>query len=88
MPEVSFASALQSHVPCPTQRVDGETVRAALEASFRSVPRLRGYVLDEHGQLRFHVAVFVDGRAVADRTLGQAVAANSRIHVIQALSGG
>jgi hypothetical protein len=28
---------------------------------------LRGYVLDEHGSVRHHVAVFVDGQSIVDR---------------------
>lgn len=88
MPEVHFAQALQTHVNCPPQRVAGATVRDALEAAFAAAPRLRGYVLDEHGGLRHHVAVFVDGKALADRSLAAPVEARSRIHVIQALSGG
>lgn len=88
MPEVTFAQALQSHVSCPPQRVDAGTVRGALEAAFTAAPRLRGYVLDDQGALRPHVAVFVDGRAVADRSLEQAVPATAKVHVVQALSGG
>ncbi len=88
MPEVTFAQSIQTHVPCPPQQVAGTTVRDALEAAFRTDPRLRGYVLDEHGALRFHVAVFVDGKAVSDRSLRQTVAANADIFVVQALSGG
>ncbi|MBI5849587.1 MAG: MoaD/ThiS family protein [Planctomycetes bacterium] len=88
MPEVHFAQALQTHVPCQAQRVAATTVRAALDAAFAAAPRLRAYVLDEHGALRHHVAVFVDGKALADRTLATPVAEHSRIHVIQALSGG
>lgn len=88
MAEVTFAQALQSHVPCPSQRVAAGSVREALEAAFAIQPRMRGYVLDEQGALRFHVAVFVDGKAVADRSLAQPIGAGARIHVIQALSGG
>ncbi|MFO1050700.1 MAG: MoaD/ThiS family protein [Planctomycetota bacterium] len=88
MPQVTFAQSIQTHVPCPPQTVEGATVREALEASFRADPRLRGYVLDEHGGLRFHVAIFVDGKAVSDRTLRQTITADARVFVVQALSGG
>lgn len=60
-----------------------------LEAVFAANPRLRGYVLDEHGALRAHMVVFVDGRAVSDRhRLGDAVGPSSELFVMQALSGG
>ena len=45
----------------------------------------RGYVLDEQGDLRKHVFVFVDGRRAA---LGDTVRPESAIHVLQALTGG
>ena len=49
----------------------------------------RGYVLDEQGRLRQHVAVFIGGELIRDRTrLSDTVAANQDIFVMQALSGG
>ncbi|MBO9664967.1 MoaD/ThiS family protein [Dokdonella sp.] len=66
------------------QRLD-----AALEHLFAQHPRLRGYVLDEHGAVRHHVAIFVDGTAIRDkRHLQQPLAADSEVYVMQALSGG
>lgn len=89
MPRVSFTSNLQRHVPCPPCEVGGGTVREALAAAFQVYPRLRGYVLDEHGALRFHMAVFVDGEPISDRkTLSNPVSTASEIFVMQALSGG
>jgi sulfur carrier protein ThiS len=68
---------------------DAATVGEALAAAFALHPRLRGYVLDEQGVVRHHVAVFVDGAALRDkRDLSQPVAAGTEIHVMQALSGG
>ena len=89
MPTVTFAPALTRHVPCPPQDVDASTLRAALDASFRAAPAMRGYVLDEQGAVRKHVAVFVNGDMIASRTeLGQALAPSDRVMVIQALTGG
>ena len=52
-------------------------------------PPLRGYVLDEQGALRHHMAIFVDGSMIRDRdSLSDAVTPSSEIHVMQALSGG
>ena len=46
-------------------------------------------MLDEQGALRKHMAVFIDGEPVHDRTgLSDGVAAASQIYVMQALSGG
>ena len=89
MPRVSFTQNLRRHVDCPDTEVEGATVRAALEAVFAERPRLRDYVLDEQGALRLHVVVFVNGEQVADREgLGDAVAPDGDIRVMQALSGG
>jgi sulfur-carrier protein len=54
-----------------------------------SRPALRSYVLDDQGALRRHVAVYVNGRLVNDRTgLTDPVGPRDEIYVFQALSGG
>jgi sulfur-carrier protein len=89
MPRVVFTSNLQRHVSCPETQVASGTVRTALEQVFAAQPQARGYVLDEQGHLRKHVAVFVDGRRVRDRErLGDAVRESSEVYVMQALTGG
>ena len=89
MPTVSFTSALQRFLPAPTTQVDGATVAAALAAVFAARPALRGYVLDDQGMLRRHVAVYVNGNPVRDRErLADPVEARDEIYVFQALSGG
>jgi molybdopterin converting factor small subunit len=85
MPRVVFTSNLQRHVRCPEADVAAATVGAALEAVFDAQPQIRGYVLDEQGELRKHVFVFVDGRRAR---LCDRVQASSAIHVLQALTGG
>ena len=60
-----------------------------LAAVFDDHPQLRGYVLDDQGWLRKHVNVFVDGTMVKDRRhLLDEVCDDSRIFVMQSLSGG
>lgn len=89
MPSVSFTTALRRHLDAPPAEVAGGTVRAALEAVFRSNPRLRGYVLDDQGRLRRHVMIFVDGEAVRDRAgLSDPIGPAATLFVMQALSGG
>ena len=85
MPRVVFTSHLQRHVAAADSEVGGATVAAALEAVFSAQPQARGYVLDEQGELRKHVFLYVDGRRAA---LADAVRADSAIHVLQALTGG
>jgi molybdopterin synthase sulfur carrier subunit len=89
MPTVSFTDAIQRHVPCPPTEVAGGTVREVLDAVFAGNPRARGYVLDEQDALRKHMAIFVDGRMILDRTgLTDPVGQSSKVYVMQALSGG
>ena len=89
MSTVSFTSALQRFLPAPSAEVKGATVGAALAEVFASRPALRGYVLDDQGALRRHVAVYVNGQAVRDRVrLTDPVGPRDEIYVFQALSGG
>jgi sulfur-carrier protein len=69
--------------------VPGERLDAVLDGVFARFPNLRGYVLDEHGAVRHHVAVFVDGTAIADKQHpAQPLGAASEVYLMQALSGG
>lgn len=89
MPTVRFAHSIQRHVECRTREVPGDTIGAVLEGYFRENERARGYVLDDQGRLRQHMAVFVDGRHIRDRRgLTDPVAPDAEIDLIQALSGG
>jgi sulfur carrier protein ThiS len=89
MPTVEFAPALTRHVDCPRQEVPAGTLAAVLDAAFTAAPALRGYVLDEQGAVRKHVAVFVNGQMIPARNdLTRALGPEDRVHVIQALTGG
>ena len=89
MPVVSFTSALQRFLAVPPSRVDGATVAEALAAVFAERPALRGYLLDDQGALRRHVAVYVGGDPVRDRArLSDRVGPSDEIYVFQALTGG
>jgi hypothetical protein len=89
MPTVLFTRTLERFLPAPSTAVEGATVGAALAAVFATRPALRSYVLDDQGALRRHVAVYVNGRLVNDRTgLTDPVGPRDEIYVFQALSGG
>ncbi len=76
--------AVPSH-PNDEIEVAGGTVLEVLRRLVAEIPPLTGYVLDERGELRPHVAVFVDGeRATGDQPVGAA----ARLHVVPAISGG
>ena len=89
MARVVFTSNLRRHVSCPEAVVAGATVGEALRGVFELQPQIRDYVLDEQGELRKHVFVFVDGERVRDRQrLSDPVRDTSDIYVMQALTGG
>ena len=89
MPRVSFTPDLQRFLDAPPADVPGATVREALDAVFAANPRLRGYVVDEHGRVRQHVTIYVGDVPLADRAgLTDAVDGATEIFVLQALSGG
>lgn len=89
MPRIAFTPHLQRFLDTPASMVGGTTVREALEEVFAANARLRGYVLDEHGRVRQHVTIYVGDAPLADRaTLADAVAPDTEIFVLQALSGG
>lgn len=67
----------------------GSTVRLVLDEVFRVRPELRLFIVEETGELRAHIVVFVDGKPVRDRArMSDPVAPASELHVMQALSGG
>jgi molybdopterin converting factor small subunit/photosystem II stability/assembly factor-like uncharacterized protein len=69
----------------PEVVVEGGTVLEALRSLERAYPRLSGWVLDDRGRIRRHVAVFVGGeRVVDDASLGE----GDRMEIVGAVSGG
>lgn len=64
-------------------------MRDVLDSYFQENERARSYVLDEQGQLRTHMAAFIDGRQLSNRDdLSESVPANAVLDIVQALSGG
>ncbi len=89
MARIAFTANLQRHLDVPECQVSAATVQSALAQVFARQPRLQGYLLDDQGRLRQHVAIFVDGVQIRDRErLTDPVAEDSEIYVVQALSGG
>ena len=70
-------------------RVEASTVAEVIQQMERIAPGFAFYVCDERGRLRQHVNVFVEEERVTDRQrLSDRVQAESRVFIIQALSGG
>lgn len=89
MATVLFTGNLQRHVDTPAADVEAATVGEALSRYFNHHPAVRGYVLDDQGEVRKHMLVLVDGRPIRDRArLSDALRPDSEVFVFQALSGG
>ena len=88
----ALARWLEGSSPAGGERaldVDADSLGAALQRIFAAHPAVRGYVVDEHGAIRHHLALFVDGVALRDkRALDLALGPQSEVYVMQALSGG
>ena len=89
MPHIAFTPQLHRFLATPEVTSPATTLRGALDDAFAANPLLRGYVLDDQGHLRANVAVFIDGRRSKDHiALADPLQADSRVYVLQALSGG
>jgi hypothetical protein len=89
MAHLIFTQQLGRFMTVPQVETDAADLRSALDACFADYPRLRGYVLDEQGHLRENVVIFIDGQRARDcRLLDDALAPQSHVYILQALSGG
>jgi hypothetical protein len=90
MASVSFTRHLQRFFPTlETCQVPGTTVRELIDELERRYPGLAHYLVDETGRLRRHVNLFIGEEPVRDRLkLSDALAPDSRVFILQALSGG
>jgi molybdopterin synthase sulfur carrier subunit len=89
MPHLEFAPALQRHASSPPVSAPADSLQSLLAAAFAQQPALQSYVLDDQGCVRKHVAVFINGRLLHNRQrLDVPLAAEDRIYIAQALSGG
>jgi hypothetical protein len=69
--------------------VEAATVADVVREMDRLAPGFAFYVCDERGRLRAHVNIFVGEERIADRHgLSDRVEPDSRVYIMQALSGG
>jgi molybdopterin converting factor small subunit len=64
---------------------EGGSVGEVLRELERLHPRIVGWVLDEHGRVRQHVNVFLDGERVREDA---SVEPGATLHVLPSISGG
>ena len=65
--------------------LEGSSLLAVLRSLETEHPKIVGWVLDEHGRIRRHVNVFVNGEMTReDLPLGP----GDRVHVVPSITGG
>lgn len=90
MPTVKFTSALKRFFPAlKDTQATGKTLQEILREIDVVYPGVSKYLLDDQGNLRRHVNIFIDGSMIADRNnMNDSFSDNSEIYIMQALSGG
>ncbi len=90
MPTVHFTTALQRFFPnLETTEVAGQTVAEVIQLLNEQYPNLADYIIDEQGELRKHVNIYIGEELLQDREkLEDKVSDMDEILIFQALSGG
>ena len=90
MPTVKFTYALKRFFPdLADTPVEGGSLPDVIARIEEAYPGITSYILDERGELRKHVNIFIDGTQITDRQqLSDSFQKNSEIYIMQALSGG
>ena len=90
MAKVKFTSALRNFFPdLKETEVSGKSVNEVLKELETTYPGISGYLLEDDGQLRKHVNIFLKESLVTDRHhLTDVVHQEDEILIYQALSGG
>lgn len=90
MPQIHFTSALKRFYPAlSAQQFPPGTVQELVSHLGKLYPGLPDYLIDEQGQLREHVNIFIDNEHIKDPlTLQDWVEDQQEVYIMQALSGG
>ncbi len=90
MAQVKFTPNLKRFFPdlCECS-IEAATVAEIVAAVDKRWPGLGDYIIDEQGALRKHVNIFVGDELLRDKqSLSDRVFVDSKIFIVQALSGG
>ena len=92
MPHVTLARHLYAFFPKLEGKeinVDAETAADVVKEMEKLAPGFAFYICDERGSLRTHVNLFIEENMVSDRKkLSDRVKPDSKVYILQALSGG
>jgi len=87
--KVTLTANLQKYFPHHDLDIPGETLLAVLRRMDEIRPYFSTYILEDNSAIRRHVNIFLDGKILRDKTqVAVPVQADTRIHIMQALSGG
>ena len=90
MPIIKFTTALKRFYPNLKElEIASGTVAELVEIINDTYPGIKDYIVDEQGQLRKHVNIFIGNELIEDREqLKDIVKENDELLIFQALSGG
>ncbi|MFY0689364.1 MAG: molybdenum cofactor biosynthesis protein MoaD [Cyclobacteriaceae bacterium] len=90
MPVINFTPNLKRFFPhLEKTEIIANSLPELLNLVEKSHPGIKNYIVDEQGQLREHVNIFIGNEPVKDREkLSDAIGVQDEIYIMQALSGG
>jgi len=90
MAKVQFTSLLVRFFPdIKSEEVSASSVKELLTELDTKYKGLSTYLIEDNGELRKHVNIFINGNMIKDRQqLSDTITKNDTINIIQALSGG
>ena len=90
MVNINFTYALKRFYPdLASFDAEAKQVAEVLDIVENRFPGMKSYLVDDQGELRKHVNIFVNGSLIKDRTkLSDALQDGAEVYIMQALSGG
>ena len=90
MPKVNFTYALKRFFPnLESLNLQANSAKEVVEMVDAQYPGIKDYILDERGQLRQHVNIFIGNELIEDKIqLSDKVEEKDEVLIMQALSGG
>lgn len=90
MAKVKFTSNLLRFFPSLTsQSFKAESIKELIEALESRYPGLASYLIEEKGNLRAHVNIFIGSELIKDRAgLSDVIRPEDEVYIMQAISGG
>ena len=90
MPTIKFTPNLKRFYPdLQPIRTTESSVQRLISVANNEYPGIKDYILDEQGNLRKHVQIFIGENLIRDRKeLSDPVQEDDEVYIMQALSGG